>query len=283
MILRLYVKKFLKGKCSGVNCVYHHPPYNEIIYGSDKPCAYIVEDVGCINRVCKYNHFYKPDYICSKNFYNTSIDDFRRRYVEYSPCNKNCGFLHLSWDNFVRNMFLRSKGTTKKYIMDFLVGIVDKLINDDLGEKREFRKLMNIHKRIMNVHKERYWSKCIKCGLPPYKNKLKQAQLFTIYILKKYDLCIDLSNKVSDWMYENHGKDDCIFIKKGVHDHNFRMHNMVVFMTLSNLSLTGESRVCTFYPSYHMYMDSCQLICTKGGPNLTNYSETAQLAILQML
>lgn len=313
-------------KCENqIYCNRLHVPHNELLIidkhnNSTNPCIFLTSEVGCsmiiphqnyltnnlLLKSCeldkKRNHFYKPRYVCEQYFYQTSLRSINHLYDKCYPqcimsleddsikCDGQCGRLHIPWKNFVKNMFNSKIDKDKSRCITFLIGIIENLVNRDIeGEEYEFKKILTIHNRFMEVYKSQYHSRCIKCGLPPYKYKLQNPKIFSIYALIKSKICIDLANHISTYLYNKHkihknGCFDCIFIFKKIPFRNNK--NCIEVKLLSKMSSHGEDRVLSYYPPYNIYLtdeNNNTILRERGGPPLDTYPISVRNSIWPLL
>ncbi len=298
-----FCHSYIKGKCNLLTCRYDHPCFTKILMIDDEntsetPCSFILESNGCAMNIPKRgepmgsplrlksceldnrrNHFFRPKFVCEQCFYDSSK-------TSPSLIPHKCHKLHISWKNFVRNMFNSKVDNKKQKCINFIIGIVFNLVCQE--EDTEFDKILKIHNKLINIYKEQYSSKCIKCGLPPYRFKLWSPKCFSIFILHRSNVCIDLSKIVSEYMYPKHKKLDnmcynCLFIKP-INLSNTSL-SCITFMGLSKISLYGD-RVVSLYPLYsiaiketnkHRYTESI------NGPDLDKYDKSIRDQIWKLL
>ena len=296
---------YIKGNCSSLLCRYSHTTFEHVMMMDEEnpsinPCSFILESNGCAmnipknNRLqsCeldnKRNHFFKPKYVCEQYFYDTS------KGYELSSCSNKCNLLHIPWRNFERNMFNSLLDSKKQKCIFFLLTITFNLVCKE--ESYIFKQILSAHNKVIKVYKEQYLSKCIKCGLPPYKFKLQNPRCFSIFILRKYNLCDDLSKIVSQFIYPKHKKKnygcyDCLFLKlTDLYDNDLERQfthtlSCVTFMGLSNISLYGE-RVVPSYPPYFIAINENnegRYTESINGPDIDTYDNSTRDKIWKVL
>lgn len=165
---------------------------------------------------CRYNHFYKPEYVCHNYLYNTSLKEGQKR----KECPPDCNLLHISWQNFCKNMFNSNVDTDKKRSIDFLISMIFKMVAMD-GGLSIFALMNSIHQKYlsdMEILYRQYNSKCYICGLKPFQPKLKNPKPISIWVLRRF-LSMDVVGYICDYLYGIHninrmGEFDCSFLVK---------------------------------------------------------------------
>lgn len=202
------------------------------------PCRFLLKESGCtINKTkevlshnwrtgkeelttdykykyehCRYNHFYKPEYVCPTYLYNTSHNK--------NECTKGCKLLHISWQNFCKNMFNSNVDANKSRSIDFLVSMIFRMVAIE-GDLSIFTLMRSLHQQYlsnMEILYRQYNSKCYICGLKPFQPKLKNPKPISIWVLRRF-LSMDIVRYISDYLYGIHninemGEFDCSFLVK---------------------------------------------------------------------
>lgn len=307
-------KTLHNGKCESY-CKYSkgHDPSTYVDIDDNNisriPCRFLLKDSGCKNDIkesnqvnwrtsepvssdsyyeyCKHNHFYKPQYICPTYFYNTSLD--KQEEDKLLPDCDNCGKLHISWDNYGRNMLnSRVEDATKSRSIDFLTTIIFNLTVKSAYNRSVFDDLLKLYQSFRETLKKlnvAYNSKCIKCTLPPHKPKLKAPKETTIWALQGR-LPLDLIRVVSSYMYERHdyhsnGCQDCIFM---IERPTYTISDKVCYemYNLSESSGYGERAVTSGKPKL-ICVDLNGSLRTFNDCSIDDYSDKNRDAILKSL
>tara|TARA_B110000908_G_scaffold172319_1_gene239008 strand:- start:5380 stop:6381 length:1002 start_codon:yes stop_codon:yes gene_type:complete len=236
---------------------------------------------------CKHNHFYKPKYICPVYFYNTSLN--KQEKSKLLPDCYNCGKLHISWNNYDKNILnSRVYNKSKGKAIDFLIAMVFNLSVKSEYNETVFDDLLKLHKSYKDTLEKlniAYNSKCIKCKLPSHKPKLKAPKETTVWALQSI-LPLDLIRVVSSYMYKRHdyhpnGCADCIFMIERP-TYTISDNKCYELYNLSKLSGYGERAVSSSKPKF-ICVNSYGSLRTINDCSIDDYSDKNRDAILNMI
>lgn len=236
------------GRCNDIYCPYRNGHnLSEYVQTDEEnistvPCRFLLKDSGCcgikseryyIDKInwrtrepisplqsdkfyeeCRHNHFYKAKYVCPVYLLNTSMDDGVN--TEYGICDNSCGKLHISWKNFVDNMFNSKVDCIHhKRSSDFLVEIITELAYMNTRHENILKSFNDMYMTFTNNMKflnEAYNSKCIVCSLPPRLPKLSKPKTQSFMYLTYTNLPLDLILYIVEFVYPQHHQ--CYYYKE---------------------------------------------------------------------
>jgi hypothetical protein len=321
-------KTLHSGKCEAY-CKYYKGHDSSVYINIDEgnisriPCRFLLKDSGCKDKetacktinwnwrepdpdpkpepescimsdkfyeCCKHNHFYKPQYICPAYLYNTSLNTSEED--KHLPECDSCGKLHMSWNNYGKNMLnSRVEKERKSRSIDFLVNIIFNLTAKSEYNKTVFDDLIKLHqtyREILTKLEVAYNSKCIKCTLPPHKPKLKAPREITVWALQNMKKCLpfDIIRVVSTYMYDTHdyhpnGCTDCIFM---IERPTYTISDKLCYeiYNLSKVSGYGERAVTSNAPKFICICKNGELR-TINDCSIDNYTDKNRDAVLKII